>query len=320
MTATNTIYNRLLYRLKNRHLILLDGIQRHGTLTRTAFELGISQPAATRRLAELESLLEAQLFVRAGNRLEPTLLGKLALTRAQLLLQELAKWGQEIDAIQAGHGARLHIGVVQYIPADFLKDILKTMRERHNIVCTLTRATSGQLGMALLNHHIDCAIGRTVSELTNPAFVQELLYTERPALIAHPQLAHRLARSLPNWKNLAKMNWILPPSATPIGAAVSEVFIRAQTTPPVPVLETTSLDVIASMLSEDTDLLSIVPEFLAHEMASRGQIGIVNWQLDWSFPPISIIRRRQELSQAADELLVDVVRELSLRLAERNVN
>jgi len=296
--------------MKNRHFELLHYIGKHGTLTRAAREAGISQPAATRRLSEIEATLGTKLFVRTGTRLMPTLLGELALARAHRFLQELASWGQELDTVQAGHATRLHIGAVQYVAAELLKNVVVRLRERHEIACTLTRAASDQLGAALGRHEIDCAIGRVSAAFASHEFIHELLYPERPALVAHPALARRLARRSPDWRHLADMNWILPPPATPIGAAVTEVFLRAQAAPPVPVLETASLDVITSVLRDDTTLLSIVPEYLAQEMARRGEVGIVGWQLDWSLPPIALIRRRREFSPWADERLAEVLREL----------
>ncbi|MEI2416575.1 LysR substrate-binding domain-containing protein [Orrella sp. JC864] len=306
MTPT---YTRLLSRLKTRHLLLLEGIARHGTLTRAARASGVSQPAATKTLAELEALFGAPLFVR-GARLQPTTLGRLALVRARQMLQELENWGQEIDSARAGYGARLHIGAVPYISGELLKAALSALHARHQVVCTLTRATSDQLSQALARYEIDCLIGRPSPANSEYGFTHEVLYPQRPALVAHPSLARRLARRQPDWRQLAKMNWILPSPATPIGMVVTELFTRAQAEPPVPVLETYSLDLIASMLRDDATLVSILPEALARDMARRGDVGIVSWKLDWSLPPVALIRQRRETPLWAEERLVEILREV----------
>ena len=74
---------RLANRLKDRHLMLLVNIDRHKTLTRGAAQAGISQPAVTKSLAELEDIFGAPLFLRTGSGLQPTQLGNLALVRAR---------------------------------------------------------------------------------------------------------------------------------------------------------------------------------------------------------------------------------------------
>ncbi len=310
-----TTHDRLLTRLKTRHLLLLDGIQRHGTLTRAARESGVSQPAATKTLAELEAIFGAPLFVRGGARLQATPLGQLALDRAHRLLQDLRHWSHEIDTAHAGHATRLHVGAVPYIPGELLKQALTALRQRHRVVCTLTRATSDQLSTALARHEIDCLIGRPSAAPSGQGFLYEVLYPETPALIAHPALARRLARQPLDWRKLAQMNWILPSPATPIGRVVTDIFTQAQAVPPVPVLETYSLDVIASMLRDDDTLVSILPDSLARDMARRGDVGIVDERLDWKLPPVALIRRRRDLPLWAEERLAEILRELCAPMA-----
>lgn len=80
---------RLANRLRQRHLVLLENIARHGTLTRVAAATGISQPAATKALAELEAIFGAPLFLRTGRGMQPTPLGELALVRARRMQSDL---------------------------------------------------------------------------------------------------------------------------------------------------------------------------------------------------------------------------------------
>ena len=77
---------RLANRLKHRHLALLTNIAKHGSLTRVAAATGISQPAVTKALAELEDIFGAPLFLRSGRGLQATPLGELALLRARHML------------------------------------------------------------------------------------------------------------------------------------------------------------------------------------------------------------------------------------------
>ncbi|MEY4753604.1 MAG: hypothetical protein RJA44_1279, partial [Pseudomonadota bacterium] len=44
----------------------------HGSLTRAAVQLGLSQPTLSRQIAALEAQLGAPLFERTGRRLRPT--------------------------------------------------------------------------------------------------------------------------------------------------------------------------------------------------------------------------------------------------------
>ncbi|VFR52912.1 Transcriptional regulator, LysR family [plant metagenome] len=300
----------LLSRLKHRHLLLLTDLAELGTLTRAAARAGVSQPAATKTLAELETIFGAPLFVRGGARLTPTDLGRQAIVRAHQMLRDLENWQREMEASRAGLRGHLHIGAVPYVSGDFLAQALATLHREHGVASTLTRATSDQLGRALANHDIDCLIGRASAAALGPEYQHEQLFTQKPTLIAHPRLARRLAQRLPDWGELSRMNWILPSPATPTGMIVAELFAQAQVAAPVPIVETYSLDIIAGMLRDDATLLSILPESVARDMARRGDIGLVDWDLGWMLPPVTLIRRRRDTPQPAEEQLAEILRAL----------
>ena len=312
--APSSSHARLLSRLKNRHLALLANIDHAGSLTRAAAALGISQPAATKTLAELETIFGAPLFTRAGVRLAPTELGRLAIVRAHHMLQALASWGQEMDTVRAGHRAHLSIGAVPYISDELLANTLTILHREHGIATTLVRATSDQLSTALARHDIDCLIGRYAAQAQSETFNHQLLFEQRPALIAHPSLAVRLTKQTPDWRQLAKMDWILPSPSTPIGTVVTEIFAQAQAAPPVPVVETYSVDVIAAMLRDDPRLISILPEAIARNMVRRGDVGIVGWSLAWSLPPVNLIRRQRDTPLWAEDMLARLLMELTAPL------
>lgn len=61
LTAT-VLTNRLMARARFRHLQALVRLCELGSLQRTAAAMGITQPAVTHLLADLESLLEISLF------------------------------------------------------------------------------------------------------------------------------------------------------------------------------------------------------------------------------------------------------------------
>ena len=106
---------RLANRLRHRHLVLLANIAKHGTLTRVAAATGVSQPAATKALAELEDIFGAPLFLRTGRGMQPTPLGELALVRARRMQGDLDLWAREVEALHDGRAAHLHVGVVPYV-------------------------------------------------------------------------------------------------------------------------------------------------------------------------------------------------------------
>jgi len=224
--------SRLLSRLKLRHLTLLTRIKPGDSMTRVAESMGVSQPAVTKSLAEIEDLFGGPLFVRTARGLHPTPLGELAVVRARHMLQDIDHWALEMDALRGGHSAHLHVGAIPFISARVLVPTIERLYDQHRITVGLERATTDQLLQSLRAHELDCVIGRASVMIGMDELHHEVLYPQRPALIANPGLARRMARRKPDWRELADLNWILPAPATPIGNMISELFTRAGVRPP----------------------------------------------------------------------------------------
>ncbi|MFY3629025.1 LysR family transcriptional regulator [Achromobacter xylosoxidans] len=307
---------RLANRLRQRHLVLLENIARHGTLTRVAAATDISQPAATKALAELEAIFGAPLFLRTGRGMQPTPLGELALVRARRMQSDLDLWAREVEALHDGRAAHLHVGVVPYVSSALLTAAIGRLHQRHGVTLTLHRATTDHLVPMLRRHELDCVISRATSTVAQDDLDHRVLYRQRPRVIAHSRLAQRLARRAPDWAQLAGMDWVLPAVNTPTRQLIVEHFIRAGLRSPSPVLEAYSTDVIEGMLSANPALVSVVPEDIARELCQRGKLGMVPWDFGWELPPINLIRRRREQALAAEERFSDILLELCADLGQ----
>ena len=298
---------RLSNRLKHRHLVLLTNIAKHGSLTRVAAATGISQPAVTKALAELEDIFGGPLFLRSGRGLLPTALGNLALVRARHMQSDLDLWAREVEALHAGHSAHLNVGVVPYVSSALLTTAISRLHQRFGVTLTLHRATTDHLVPMLRRHELDCIISRATSTVALDDLIHRVLYRQRPRLIAHSRLAQRLARRRPDWSAVAAMDWVLPAANTPTRQLIVEHFIRAGLRPPSPVLEAYSTDVIEGMLTMNEALISVVPEDIARELCQRGKLGMLPWDFGWELPPINLIRRTREQVLAAEERFSEIL-------------
>ncbi len=297
-------------KLKIRHLEFLRDMERFGSLTRIARETGVSQPAVTKTLAEVEAVFDATLFQRTGRGLKPTEMGELAMIKARHLLQELDHWGAEMDAVRQGRRARLKVGVVPYVPAALLTQAVIELLDRHNIVIAISQATTDVLVQALADHHLDCVIGRAWAVSGHDQLWHEVLYDQRPVLIAHTNLVKRMQGRELDWKKLGAMQWMLPSWTTPVGAKMADLFMRAQIPVPVPIVETYSVDVMHGVLSRNEGAIAPVPQDIALEIARRGGVGILPWEMDWELPPISLIRRVRDTPLDAEEKFLEILKEL----------
>src|SRR6202042_182412 len=73
-------------RLKTRQLLLLAAMEEEGNVRRAADVLGMTQPAASRLLKELEDVLEVRLFDRTSHGMHATLYGEVMIRHARMVL------------------------------------------------------------------------------------------------------------------------------------------------------------------------------------------------------------------------------------------
>jgi DNA-binding transcriptional LysR family regulator len=311
MLSDNSL-NRLVSRLKMRHLQMLVQIQHHGSLTRVANELATSQPAVTQALHELEQMFGGPLFVRSARGMTPTPLGEIALTRAQAMLLDLDHLAREMKASAAGYAAHLHVGVIPFVSGKLLCDAIRdTMANVGKISITIRETTSDQLAQALHAHELDCVIGRASAAIGQPGVISEVLYHQRPRLIAGQRLGARLAERPLDWTKLVELDWILPSPNTPIGTMVNDLFMRSGVRPPSPFIESYSLKVIGEMLADSETAVSIVPADIAEELRQSTGLAIVPYAFDWELPPITLMRRLRDVPLRAEEAFAHALRRVS---------
>ena len=92
---------------------------RHGSATRAALALGLTQSAISRSLGSLEARLGVQLFHRAKQRLTLSDAGRVMLADATRILAELDQAAQTVMSF-GGHGAVLRIAVLPTLGAAWL--------------------------------------------------------------------------------------------------------------------------------------------------------------------------------------------------------
>src|SRR6185437_4274718 len=84
---------RLLHPMRLRHIEIFEAIRRSGSLTEAAATLHITQPAASKLLANAEMQLGFKLFERVKGRLVAT-------REAEILTPEIARLSQDLNGVR----------------------------------------------------------------------------------------------------------------------------------------------------------------------------------------------------------------------------
>jgi DNA-binding transcriptional LysR family regulator len=281
------LQHALLSRLKLRQLALLQAVDRHRTLGRVAAEMRVSQPAITKALREAEDVFGSRLFERTPRGLIPTAAGDAVLHYVRRWLAELEATSRVLTSLEAGRSGRIRLGLTQQVPQKLLSAALDHLLHRTPRMAVMTReGTTDELVAGLLARELDCAIGRSYDGDAT-GLVQEAIYQQEPCLVVSAKSVKRLSRGVLDWAKLAQLDWILPPPNTPMRRTYNAIFVGAGVQPPVPMLETTSIRSMESVLRTEPNAISILARDVVAELEAAGHWRALPYVLSWNLPPVS---------------------------------
>ncbi|AUL48958.1 LysR family transcriptional regulator [Bordetella trematum] len=305
------IMHRLISRLKMRHLRLLLLIQQHGSLTRVAQHMATSQPAVTSALAEIETMFGAPLFTRSMRGMLPTELGHIALARAQAMLHDLDHLARDMEAAASGQAGHVNVGVIPFVSGQLLSAaIARTLPGGRRLSVTVHEGTSDMLLEHLDQHGLDAVIARATPSAMHQRLRFEVLYRQRPRLIASRRLAARLNRGRLSWADLSDLDWILGTPNTPMREQVADVFLGEGLPPPIPVVETNSSKLIGEMVAASERAISALPADIADELVRISGVAVVPFTFEWALSPIALFTRKEGRARDVDELFAQALREV----------
>lgn len=197
-------------RIRLRHLQCFLAVAQFGNLRRAAQSLAITQPAVTKTLNELESLLGQALFVRGRKGAALTPAAEAFMRHAQASINAL---GQAVDSVLTGAEAPvLRIGVLPTVAASFMPQVLQAFATDWPAVgVRVTTGRNTQLLEALRSRELDAVIGRLSDPDLMAGLSFEHLYAEPVVIALRP--GHPLPRNSAA-SAVAGYPWVLPLPAT----------------------------------------------------------------------------------------------------------
>lgn len=135
MTARSAVVlNRLLARVRVRQLHALVKLAELGNVSRAAEALGLTQPAVTLLLADLERLIEAPLFVRHARGVTPTPLARELLPLVRQVIRRLTEGADLVASHLAGGEGTVRVVTTPAGANGLLASLLPGFTEAHPTV------------------------------------------------------------------------------------------------------------------------------------------------------------------------------------------
>ncbi|HVO87601.1 MAG TPA: LysR family transcriptional regulator [Casimicrobiaceae bacterium] len=283
-------YEIVVNKLRPRDMELVLAIHAHKSITAAALELGLTQPAASRALRDIEQLLRVHLFDRDRARgMTLTAAGELVLVRARSLLADFRSLTAELDAYRAGTGGRLRLGIIPFVSGPLIERLIAELTGQRQRMCvTVTEGATTALLEQLRLQNLDAVIGRCSTEPLPPGLMQETLVRQDGCLLAHAK--NPLVRSQRiKLADLGAFQWLLPPAGTPTRTAINAVFARAMLSPPVATVEASSTKIIHLALRVNPRMLSIVPSDAGDDIQRLGGVRRLPFPVPLEIPPVGLI-------------------------------
>lgn len=213
-------------RIKLRHLQCLLAVAQHGSLQRAAEALSITQPAVSKTVAELESLLGVRLFERGRNGARPTAQAELFLRHAGASVSALR---QGIDVLSRAVGATggvIELAVLPTLAAAMMPSVLDTFRrEWPGTVVRVHTGANQQLLAQLKSGQVSLALGRLSDPEGMAGLTFEHLCATPLCLVVRPEHPLVKQRSV-SMADVAAYHVVLPPHGT-ILRHTADSFLRA---------------------------------------------------------------------------------------------
>lgn len=293
-TSIEATRDRLVRRgLKLGHLRLLAALGRTGQISAAAANLAISQPAASRLMAEIEKITEATLYRRHARGVSFTEAGRHLATFAQRMLGDLDAASREIEEMDAGRRGLVSIGAVTGAALEHVLPVLRQVRvTQPRINANVVVDTSDKLAPLLLSDQLDFYIGRIPPDMDRNAFLADPIGPEPVSLIV--RAGHPLTRrERPALNECVEFDWVMQPLGGLMRQGVENYLIERRVPLPARVISTTSTLMTLALIAQSNaiaPIASAAAAFFGSEEGLNSRIVTLPVAPDLSVVPYSLLR------------------------------
>ena len=238
--AINTLES-IARRVTLRELRLLLAVARSGSILRAASEIGLTQPALSKSIGELEATFGVRLFDRNNRGVSLTPQGEIVLRRATGVFEELRQAVDELQSLADAARGELRLGGTPAVCAGLLPHAIGAVRShRPGFRFQVAEFESGRLASEVAGRSVDLGIGREHLAGNGGDLAFERLFDDRVFVVAGAR--HPLARKKSvRLEETARHPWALPSASGSVTAHLDAQFRLQGLRLPDPTVATMSM-------------------------------------------------------------------------------
>ncbi|SDZ42977.1 transcriptional regulator, LysR family [Variovorax sp. YR266] len=295
--------------LNGRRLAVIASLAEKRNMPAVAREFGITQPAISSALKDLESGLGVTLFNRNARGLTATPAGEIVAFYFKRVLSELRHIGPDIAASEGTLQGSVNVGALPLGRTQILPLAIASLLARHpGLHVTTVESPYDALAASLRSGDIDFILGALRSAGEAKDLQQEPLFEDRISVIA--RAGHPLARAKRiDFRMLREASWTLSRHGSPSRELLERFFSDARQAPPLPAVETGDLAVLRGLLLESDMLTAISAHQLRYEIRD-GSLVVLDFPLEETRREIGLTQRLGAFPSPGARALMDEIRKV----------
>lgn len=302
--------------MKLHHIRDVLAVAETGSLRAAGRQLGITQPAITRSIRDIENDLGAPLFERHANGVHLTPIGDVFVRRAEIIRSEMRRVRDEVEQLKGNFTGQVSMAISPGAALALTPSILRNFRKRYpQALLRLNETFFQPVERSIAAGEIDFYIGAYDHELSSTSLSVEKISDNQRLIIA------RKGHPLANAKTLAELSdaqWIRPSFANrPDEVAYDQMFIRMGLRRPHVAMHTTST-LMTVLAITNSDLLTILPvQWLEASFTQDLVAPILVEDTKCPCAPMCIVRRSDVPLTPVAEHLCDLARKTAVNYTLR---
>lgn len=241
-----------------------------GSMRAAARSIGLSQPALTKSIRQLEGELGGVLVTRSVRGAQLTEIGRAFLARARAVTAELRRAQEEVAQLRGARAGSLTLGAAPGPALGLLPNALARLRRRwHEATICVMDVSPSEVMPALRDGRLDLALSVRIGPLAAPGPE----YRVEPLNLNEARIVARCGHPLAGARTLADLagaEWVRT-GGTDNTSSLPAAFESAGLEPPRYRIECRSFFAIAEIVAH-SDLLAVVPWQLGAREAAAGRI------------------------------------------------
>lgn len=294
-------------RVKIRHLTSFLEVARLKSVVKAASVLGLSQPAVSKTIQELEAILSVELFDRSRRNLILTSFGEVFLRYAAASVTALRQGVQSLAKAEAGRAVSFTIGALPTVSARILPGaVAHFSAQRLGMTPRIVTGPNAYLIAQLRLGETDLVIGRMAEPDAMTGLSFEHLYSEKIALVTRPDHP-LLAAATFDIGAIGNFEVLMPPPGSVIRPIVDRFLLANGVGPLARQIETVS-DAFARSYARSSDAVWIISEGVVTEDIEHGILARLPADTSDTLGPVGLTTRIDALPSLPVQVFAQSVR------------